>query len=69
MRVQDQEVTFKVFKTIKHPSDSNECFSINVLNELTGSAFGKMFPENTSPTLELKPLPDHIRYAFLASTA
>ena len=34
MRVQDQEVTFNVFKAMKLPNDGEECFHIDVVEEI-----------------------------------
>ena len=33
MSVQDQEVTFKVFKTMKFPKESYECFMLDILDK------------------------------------
>ena len=33
MRVQDQEVTFKVFKAMKFPKGSNECFMVDIVDK------------------------------------
>ena len=34
MRVQDQEVTFNVFKAIKFPNGADDCFRLNALDTL-----------------------------------
>ncbi|PIM99338.1 hypothetical protein CDL12_28170 [Handroanthus impetiginosus] len=34
MRVKDQQITFNVFKTMRFPNESDECFSINVIGNL-----------------------------------
>ncbi|PIN16610.1 DNA-directed DNA polymerase [Handroanthus impetiginosus] len=117
MRVQDQQITFNVFKVIKFPSESDECFSISILGNLVGKesiaerpldpleralldladeeneedlkvmkildaskffkskgveSLERIAPSKVlkpsieePPTLELKPLSNHLRYAYL----
>ncbi|PIM97585.1 DNA-directed DNA polymerase [Handroanthus impetiginosus] len=36
MRVQDQQITFSVFKAMKFPNKSDECFSVSMLVNLAG---------------------------------
>jgi len=47
--VQDEEVTFNVFKAIKYPSNNNECYCIDIVDKVTT----KIFEKNT-PTLPLE---------------
>ncbi|PIN26423.1 DNA-directed DNA polymerase [Handroanthus impetiginosus] len=113
MRVQDQQITFNVFKAMKFPNESDECFSVSLVDNLAGnesiakqpldplecalldlideeneddlevvktldaSKFFKLrgveslertTPSKTPPTLELKPLPNHLRYAYLGES-
>ncbi|PIN12235.1 DNA-directed DNA polymerase [Handroanthus impetiginosus] len=117
MRVQDQQITFNVFKAMKFPNESDECFSVSLFDNLAGNESiaeqpldpleralldlidedneedlevvqtldaSKFFKsrgveslERTAPskvlkpsiedppTLELKPLPSHLCYAYL----
>ncbi|KAL5582706.1 hypothetical protein UlMin_015148 [Ulmus minor] len=118
MRVQDEQVTFNVFQSMKFPSDVEECLAISLANSLvaeqlerccedslqsimldssnledeieeewawieTKQGVGKQkmqfesldmsaqefklpkFSVDESPVLELKPLPSHLRYAYL----
>ncbi|PIN21160.1 hypothetical protein CDL12_06143 [Handroanthus impetiginosus] len=37
MRVQDQQITFNVFKAMKFPNESDECFSISMLDNFAGN--------------------------------
>ncbi|PIN09694.1 DNA-directed DNA polymerase [Handroanthus impetiginosus] len=117
MRVQNQQITFNVFKAMKFPNKSDECFSVSLFDNLAGNeSIAKQFldpleralldlidKENEEdlevvktldaskffksrgveslertalskvlkpsieepPTLELKPLPNHLLYAYL----
>jgi len=114
MRVQEEEITFNVFKAMKFPSDSESCSRVDVLDccakeicksvclkddmvvcltEMTHDEetvkecvrwleatpkmpFRRPFEElkrdtkeqtatSSPPKLELKPLPSHLKYAFL----
>ncbi|XP_068322059.1 uncharacterized protein [Pyrus communis] len=39
LRVEDKEVVFKVFEAIKHPREQEECFSIDILNQIVSEQF------------------------------
>lgn len=124
MRVQDQEVTFNVFKAMKFPTDEEECFRMDVIEKMVSEdlirvmdrdplknillgdvdlddpefinylhmldalprvsrfkmpfeplqtkekASTRMKPSlEEPPTLELKPLPKHLRYTFLGNSS
>ncbi|PIN22518.1 DNA-directed DNA polymerase [Handroanthus impetiginosus] len=120
MRVQDQQITFNVFKAMKFPNESDECFSVSLFDNLAGNESiaeqpldsleralldlieegneedlevvktlnaSKFFKsrgveslERTTPskvlkpsiedppTLELKPLPNHLCYVYLGES-
>ncbi|PIM97903.1 DNA-directed DNA polymerase [Handroanthus impetiginosus] len=120
MRVQDLQITFNVFKAMKFPNESDECFAVSLFDNLTGNKsiieqpldpleralldlldeenekdleivktldVSKYFKsrgveslERTAPskvlkpsieeppTLELKPLPNHLCYAYLGES-
>ncbi|PIN19344.1 DNA-directed DNA polymerase [Handroanthus impetiginosus] len=120
MRVQDQHITFNVFKAMKFPNESDECFSISLFDNLAGNksiaeqsldplerALLELLDEENEedrevvktldaskyfksrgveslerttsskvlkpsikepPTLELKPLPSHLCYAYLGES-
>nr|XP_027109152.1 uncharacterized protein LOC113729021 [Coffea arabica] len=57
MEFDGEIVYFNIFETMKYPSDSNigSVFSVNVINSAIQEA----------PVLELKPLPKHLKYAYL----
>ena len=113
MRVQDDEVTFNVFKVMRHPIESNACFLVEIVKAIVSGQSGPTDPleaslvqsdsenlseeavvsvnwinsfepngrkyyeplgENTQtplpsskqpPKIEQKPLPCHLRYAYL----
>ncbi|PIN05056.1 DNA-directed DNA polymerase [Handroanthus impetiginosus] len=99
-----RQITFNIFKAMKFPNESDECFSINILDNLAGKEViaepdeeneedleavkaldtSKFFKSKRveslkrtapskvlkpsikePPTLELNPLPNHLRYAYL----
>ncbi|PIN15182.1 hypothetical protein CDL12_12177 [Handroanthus impetiginosus] len=120
MRVQDQQITFNSFKAMKFPNESDECFSVSILDNLAGKEViaerpldileralldladeededdleavkaldaSKFFKPNgvkslirtapskvlkpsikEPPILELKPLPNHLSYAYLGES-
>ena len=49
LRVQDEEVTFNVFKTMKYPSNHDECYYIDIIEKVTTEVF-----ENETPALPLE---------------
>ncbi|PIN27063.1 hypothetical protein CDL12_00161 [Handroanthus impetiginosus] len=119
-RVQDQQITFNVFKAMKFPNESDECFSVSLFDNPAGNEsiaeqsldsveralLDRIDKENEEdlevvktldaskvfksrgveslartspskvlkpsveepPTLELKPLPSHLRYAYLGES-
>ncbi|XP_017970395.1 PREDICTED: uncharacterized protein LOC108660654 [Theobroma cacao] len=46
LRVQDQQVTFNIFKALKLPVTSEDCFSVSVVNNLTHDVFLKENPND-----------------------
>ena len=40
MRVQNEEVTFNVFKAMKFPSDFEDCFRIDLIDKVVDEAYG-----------------------------
>ncbi|KAE8726680.1 hypothetical protein F3Y22_tig00006570pilonHSYRG00206 [Hibiscus syriacus] len=79
MRVADQHVTINVFRSLKYMDDFEECHSIFEASFLKVSPgmhfeplnFEEFVPPKPSfqhvPTLELKNLPQHLKYAYLGS--
>ena len=52
LRVQEEEVTFRVFNAIKHPHDNDSCFRVDVIKAIVSSQFGHSEPLETSLTHE-----------------
>ena len=50
LRVQEEEVTFNVFNTIKHPHDNDICFRVDVLEVIVSSQLDHSEPLETSLT-------------------
>jgi len=44
LRVQDEEVSFNVFKAMKHPSNNDECYYIDIVDKVTIETFEKEIP-------------------------
>ena len=44
LRVQDEQVTFNVFESMKFPSDVDVCFAISVLDKVVAETFHETFP-------------------------
>ncbi|XP_074377709.1 uncharacterized protein LOC141719231 [Apium graveolens] len=42
MRVQDQDVTFNVFNTMKFPNDEEECFKVELVDSVVTSELDQM---------------------------
>ncbi|RDY11648.1 hypothetical protein CR513_03638, partial [Mucuna pruriens] len=69
MEFEDNLVQFNIFEAMKHPTKDHSLFSIDIIDELveeympigTGSAIFSNFVE----IHDLKPLPDHLKYAYL----
>ncbi|XP_022843328.1 uncharacterized protein LOC111366873 [Olea europaea var. sylvestris] len=82
LRVDNEQVIFNMFKTIKHPLTSDTYFQVDVLEELVADTFetehqivlceAKIVQSGATmektPTLELKPLPSHLRYTYLGES-
>ena len=44
MQFQDQEVTFNVFKAMKFPNDSKDCFRVDTVDGCVDHAFLEDYP-------------------------
>ena len=40
LRIQEEEVTFRVFNAIKHPHDNDNCFKVDVIEAIVSSQLG-----------------------------
>ena len=52
LRVQEEDVTFRVFNAIKHLHDNESCFKVDVIKAIVSSQLGHSEPLETSLTLE-----------------
>ena len=52
LRVQEEEVTFNVFNTIKHPHDNDSSFRVDVLETIVSRQLGHSEPLETSLTYD-----------------
>ena len=52
LRVQEEEVTFKVFNAIKHPHDNDSCFRLDVIEAIVSIQLSHSKPLETSLTHE-----------------
>lgn len=43
--MQDEQVTFNVFKAMKYPSTTDTCFNIDVIDELVVEMFEEIYPK------------------------
>ena len=50
LRIQEEEVTFNVFNTIKHPHDNDSCFRVDMLEAIVSSQLVPSKPLETSLT-------------------
>ena len=48
MRVQDDEVTFNVFKAMRHPTESDACFLVETIEAIVSSQSGPTDPLEAS---------------------
>ena len=48
LRVQDEEVTFNVFNSMKHPMESESCFRVDIVESIVSSQKGHIDPSETS---------------------
>ncbi|XP_062118572.1 uncharacterized protein LOC133832214 [Humulus lupulus] len=83
MRVQDEQVTFNVFKAMRFPYEIEECSTVSVVDSLASREFETSNIDDPlerefkapkpsieeEPELELKVLPSHLRYAYLGPSS
>ena len=50
LRVEEEKVTFNVFKAIKHPHDTDNCFRVDMLEPIASSQLVPLEPLETSLT-------------------
>ncbi|CAN6716328.1 unnamed protein product [Malus baccata var. baccata] len=67
MEFDGEVINFNLSDSIKYPSEDHSCFSIDVFASLAQDHFEQLNEDalELPPTLELKPLPSHLKYVFL----
>ena len=45
LRVQDDKSNINVFEAVKYPADNDECYQVNIVDELTNRKFEKEYPK------------------------
>ncbi|CAN6542267.1 unnamed protein product [Malus baccata var. baccata] len=70
MEIDGENVKFRIFNAIRYPSDLESCLSINVFDYFVHDCFNEGVGEDnlenaSAPKLKLKPIPEHLKYAFL----
>ena len=48
LRVQDEEVTFNVFNSMKHPMEVESCFLVDIVEAMVSSQKGHIYPLETT---------------------
>ncbi|RDY06039.1 hypothetical protein CR513_10035, partial [Mucuna pruriens] len=65
MEFGDTLVQFNIFEAMKHPTEDHSLFGINLIDELLGPKATNVDAPSSPPPMELKPLPGHLKYAYL----
>ncbi|RDY00681.1 hypothetical protein CR513_16098, partial [Mucuna pruriens] len=65
MEFGDNLVQFNIFEAMKHPTEDYLIFGIDMIDELSNSKPTDNTSSSPSPLVELKPLPGHLKYAYL----
>ncbi|CAN6716366.1 unnamed protein product [Malus baccata var. baccata] len=60
MEIEGESVKFRIFNAMRYPSELESCLSIDVFDYFVRDCFNE-----GAPKLELKPIPEHLKYAFL----
>ncbi|XP_068344140.1 uncharacterized protein [Pyrus communis] len=68
MEIDGESVKFKIFNAMRYPSDFESCLSIDALDYFVQNCFNEGVGQDNlekAPKLELKPILEHLKYAFL----
>ncbi|XP_006584227.1 uncharacterized protein [Glycine max] len=69
MSIDDQKVTFNLFEAIKYPEEDRRCFKVEEVDkeDVKGTNFEELKSESPfeKTKVELKILPNHLKYVFL----
>ncbi|RDY07800.1 Retrovirus-related Pol polyprotein from transposon gypsy, partial [Mucuna pruriens] len=72
MEFGDHLVQFNIFEVVKHPTEDHSLFGIDLIDELAEIMSAHLVPKPVTnisssppPPIKLKPLPNHLKYAYL----
>ncbi|CAM8905497.1 unnamed protein product [Rhodiola kirilowii] len=67
MEVEGEVFNFDIFRAMKHPTEYEAVHALDTLDDLVQEVHPERGtdPLEQAPTVELKPLPSHLKYAFL----
>ncbi|CAM8908302.1 unnamed protein product [Rhodiola kirilowii] len=67
MEVEDERISFDIFRAMKHPTEYEAVHALDTLDDLVQEVHPERGtdPLEQAPTVELKPLPSHLKYVFL----
>ncbi|CAN6579504.1 unnamed protein product [Malus baccata var. baccata] len=68
MEIDGESVKFKIFNAMRYPSELESCLSIDMFDYFVQDCFNEGVGQDNlekAPKLELKPIPKHLKYAFL----
>ncbi|CAM8895856.1 unnamed protein product [Rhodiola kirilowii] len=71
MEVEDEMISFDIFRAMKHPIEYEAVHALDTLDDLVQEIHPerRTDPLEQAPTVELKPLPSHLKYAFLGENS
>ncbi|CAM8982831.1 unnamed protein product [Rhodiola kirilowii] len=71
MEVEDERISFDIFRAMKHPTEYEAVHALDTLDDLVQEVHPerRTDPLEEAPTVELKPLPGHLKYAFLGENS
>nr|XP_028959986.1 uncharacterized protein LOC103436690 [Malus domestica] len=67
MEIDGESVKFKIFNAMRYPSELESCLFIDVFDYFVQDYFNEGVGQDNlekAPKLELKPIPEHLKYAF-----
>ncbi|CAM8943733.1 unnamed protein product [Rhodiola kirilowii] len=75
MEVEDETISFDIFRAMKHPTEYEAVHALDTLDDLVQEVHPERRTDpleeiiEEAPTVELKPLPGHLKYAFLGENS
>ncbi|RDX84051.1 hypothetical protein CR513_34959, partial [Mucuna pruriens] len=65
MEFGDTLLQFNIFEAMKHPTEDHSLLGIDLIDELLDPKASNANSSLPPPPMELKPLPSHLKYAYL----